>query len=131
MTRWKVGLSNGAVHVEGHDLFQVVPGELSPWLKLMEYLKQRDLTITSLSIISGGDTFNLPSAGNNPKFKAFADAKKPLSFNFYRMLGADLNGDRKTDLFSVAEAVYTTYRLQLWVEDFNPQNCWVLVKDEH
>lgn len=125
MTRWTVGLSNGENHSEGVVPFYPNPGQKSPWLRLIDYLNTENLTITSLAIVSGDRTFNLPSAGNNPKFRAFYDIKKPISFNFFRMIGSE--GGKLTDRFSVAEAVYPNCKLQLWVDENNPNNCWVLV----
>lgn len=124
--KWQVGLSDGKNYIEGGELFEIVSGELSPWLKLQEYIKNNDLVITSMSLVSGKKTFNLPSKGNRPKFRAFANLDKPVSYNFFRMVGGDTTGDR--DLFAVAEAHYSSYKLQLWVDEHNSNNCWTLVR---
>lgn len=128
MTRWKVGLSDGSVCTEGISPFNFVKGNLSPWLKLIESLKKNNLHITSLSITDGQKTFNLPSAGNNPKFAAFYNAEKPIGFNFHRAYGMDNNGENK-DVFALATAIYETYELQLWVDENNTNNSWVLVRE--
>lgn len=127
---WHVSLSNGENFTEGKGLFSAVKGELSPWLKLQEYIREKQLSITSLQII---DTlpikprhFHLPSSGNNPKFRAFSITEKPKQYRFARVLGADIQGGNQ-ELFARAEAVYKDYTLQLWVDENNPDNCWVLV----
>jgi hypothetical protein len=119
-----VGLSNGDNFIEGSKPFDIIPYELSPWLRLLQYLAEHDLSITSLSLIYKDRTFNLPSSGSNPKFKAFYDAKKPISYNFMRIVGG--TPGENTDLFAVIEAVYKDYSLQLWVDEKNPENTWVL-----
>lgn len=124
MTRWKVGLSNGENFVEGNAPFEAIKGENSPWYKLQNYIKQNQLTITSLSLIHGSRTFNLPSLGNNPKFRAFYTDKKPISYDFGRPIGISKQGN---DLFARIQAIYDDYILELWVDEYNPQNCWVLV----
>lgn len=127
MTHWKIGLSNGENFLEGNIPFQIIVGEKSPWLKLQDYIKEKGLKITSLCLVYQDRTFNLPSAGNNPKFRAFSEIEKPLSYNFFRMLGSDLNGTQN-DLYSVIEAVYSDKKLQLWLNERNPNSCWVLIK---
>lgn len=130
--KWHVGLSNGESYTEGAKPFLVVPDQLSPWLQLQEYLKANDLKITSLQII---DTlpikvrrFHLPSSGSNPKFRAFMLSEKPLEYKFARVLGGNVLGPANTEVFARAEAVYQSYRLQLWVSENDPDNCWVLVE---
>ena len=123
--KWQVGLSDGKNYIEGGEHFEIIAGELSPWLKLQEYIKNNDLTITSMSLIGGKRVFNLPSKGNRPKFRAFANLEKPISYNFFRMVGGDSRGNR--DLFAVAEAIYSNYKLQIWVDEYNPESSWVLV----
>lgn len=129
MTRWKVGLSTGENFTEGSEPFSFVPGQDSPWLKLKAYLKESGAKITSLSLIYNGRTYNLPSTSNNPKFSAFANNEKPHDFDFGRVYGMDDNGHNK-DVFSVIEAFYTDKVLQLWIDEKNPNNTWVLVSNE-
>jgi hypothetical protein len=124
--KWKVGLSDGTNYIEGNSPFQYTDGELSPWLKLQRHIKENNLSITSLCIVDEGRTFNLPSRGQNPKFRAFLNAEKPIAFNFFRMIGGAVGGGNR-DLFAVAEAHYTDYKLQLWVDEKNTKNCWVLM----
>lgn len=126
---WKVGLSNGFNFTEGKgETFKEVPGELSPWLKLQEYLKKENAHITSMCLVTEDNrTFNLPSAGNNPKFRMFQELDKPTEFKFFRAFASDSNGGNP-DYFAVIQATYPNYKLELWVDETNPKNCWVLVK---
>lgn len=137
--KFKVSLSNGETLFEGKDILEEIPNELSPWNKLIKYTADNHCEVTSLSLYTDdGQTFNLPSAGKNPKFRAFADAEKPIDFECYRKIANDLmvtpeNGEyvaRKhgtADWYTVIEAIYPKYRLQLWVDENNTKNCWVLV----
>lgn len=120
---WLVGLSNGENHKEGKGHFQIIPEELSPWQRLLCYCAERKLTITSISLgTDDGRRWNLPSAGKNPKFKAFADAPKPAAYNMFRKVGFDVlkNGERSgdEDRYAVIEARYEDgMALQVWVDD--------------
>lgn len=128
-TYWQVGLSNGLTLYEEKGDYVTVEGELSPWQRLLSYMAKENVTITSLALYSGDKRWVLPSMGNNPKFKAFCDAQKPLSFRAYRKMGADIEGGQITEqeLYTVAEAQYENYKLQLWVSEKNPDISWVLV----
>lgn len=125
MTHWKVGLSNGENYQEGIKPFDVIKNELSPWLRLKDYIKKNNLKITSLCLEANEKTFNLPSAGKNPKFRAFQGLEKPLELNYFMQIGWDM-GSKDKDCFKVIEAVYNDYKLQLWVDEKN-SNCWVLL----
>jgi len=118
---WKISLSNGTNFIESN-----FDGEKTPWLALKEYLAKENLKITSLCLVDENRTFNLPSAGDNPKFRAFINAPKPTDYNFFRMFGSDITG-KEPELFSVIEAIYSNYKLQLWVNEYNPNSCHVLV----
>ena len=124
--KWKVGVSDGKNYIEGNPPFEEIRNELSPWRKLLQYLKENNLKITSMCITDGKRTFNLPSAGKNPKFRAFDLAEKPIDYKFFRMVAGD-NGVIDSR-FAVVEAIYKSYSLQLWVDERNALNCWVLVK---
>ena len=124
--KFQVSLSNGQTFYEGKGEFQKIPGELSPWNKLIQYTIQNKCLITSLCLYTDkGQRFNLPSAGKNPKFKAFIDTDKPYDYRVFRSLGSDIDGDNP-EWFTVAEAIYKEYKLQIWVDEMNPDNCWVL-----
>lgn len=136
--KFKVSLSNGETFYEGKAPFEEIKGELSPFQRLIQYTVRNKCEITSLSLYVEKDgktrTFNLPSAGKNPKFKEFTVQKeKPIDFQVYRKLAQDFNivdknitGSEVVEWYTVAEAIYPTYRLQLWVDEVNPDNCWVL-----
>ncbi len=127
---WKVSLSNGETLYEHKGDYCVVEGELSPWNRLLQYLTDNSLTITSISLYTdSGKSFNLPSMGKNPKFHAFAVAPKPLSYSFFNKMGQDALGgdDMQTDLFAVIEAKYEHTALQLWVDRNNTNNVWSLI----
>jgi len=136
---WQVSLSNGETFFENKGRFVEIPNELSPWQKLYKYIAENKLLITSLSLYTNdGRTFNLPSAGKNPKFKPFNDAPKPIDYNFFRAIAREFTGMQEgnkatiintkiSDWFTIIEASYPSYKLQLWVDNRNTKNCWVLV----
>jgi hypothetical protein len=131
---FQVSLSNGETFFEGKGEYQEIPGQLSPWQRLNKYLAENKLFITSLSLYTkDGRTFNLPSAGKCPRFKFFAEAQKPIDFNFFRaisremtFIGQEAKEVEISDWFTVAEAIYPDYKLQLWVDENNTRNSWVL-----
>jgi len=137
--KWHASLSNGGSFFEGKGDFSERKGEKSPWQRLITYTVENKVEITSLSLYTDdGRTFNLPSAGKNPNFKEFVDIEKPIDYNAFRKLGqnhnvvreggeARITGSEIADLFTCIEAIYPDYRLQLWVDEFNTENCWVLV----
>ncbi len=128
--KWSVGLSNGQNFKEGVFPYELIKGELSPWERLKKYLADNDLHITSLSLYTdGGKTFNLPSIGKNPKFKAFQELEKPLQLNYSRLFAKDLEKNGAEDFLVMVEAVYAKYKLQLFVNEQNPKHSWVLVRE--
>jgi len=125
--KWKVSLSNGETVYEGKGAYAVIPGEASPWNRLQQYITEQNLRISSLSLYTdANETFNLPSAGKNPRFHAFSLSGQPLSFNFFGVIGQDINTTEE-EHYIVAEAKYETCTLQLWVSNTLPRNCWSLV----
>lgn len=128
--QWFVGLSNGENAHEGVGRFEMVPGEPSPWQRLLRYVAQEKLEITSICLrTADGRSYSLPSAGRNPKFKAFADAPKPYGYNFFRKMAADVVGSSgsEPDRFTVIVALYPTFVAELWVDE-RTLNCWVLTR---
>jgi len=127
--KWQVALSNGQQILEDNDFVSDV--ESSAWQKLLKYVQENNLEITSLSLLTSDNrTFNLPSGGKRPRFKAFYDVEKPIGFNFGHHIGYDVkdnSGEKHEELFVFIEAIYPNYRLQLWVDENNPSNCWCLV----
>ncbi|XOB41793.1 MAG: hypothetical protein ACKKMS_00115 [Candidatus Nealsonbacteria bacterium] len=131
--KWAISLSNGETVYEDKGDYRIIKGEISPWQKLLKFIDKQGVRITSLSLyMDDGRRWNLPSAGRNPKFKEFADAEKPISYRFFRKAGIDMDfdgGNRKEEIYTVAEAIYKDKKLQVWVPEENPEVCWsVIVK---
>lgn len=130
--RWIASLSNGETLYEERGNFKTIQGELSPWLRLLSYLTEKDLTITSIALTFDERTrYNLPSLSKSPKFHAFSTAAKPVAFNFFRKLGGNvIDGKidpRTADHFAVIEAQYESGQVvQVWVDDSNG-NTWTLM----
>jgi hypothetical protein len=132
---FQVSLSNGETFFEDKGIFSFIPGELSPWQRLSQYAIDKKVEITSLSLYtSDGRTFNLPSAGRDPKFAPFRDLEKPLDYNYGHCLAreheiVDLEVTKTTpsDWFTFIEAIYPDCRLQLWVDENNTKNAWTLL----
>lgn len=117
-----LGLSNGETITEEKGDYQTIPGELSPWRRAQEYILRSGVTITSLSLYTpDGRRWNLPSAGKNPRFSAFAEAEKPKGFNFYRKMGGEVMGDgsiEEQEIYAVIETYFDGgITLQLWVHN--------------
>lgn len=127
---WSVSLSNGETIHEEKGEYKTIPGELSPWQRLVSYIGRNGLSITSLSLYTKeGRRFSLPSAGKDPRFKAFAEAEKPTSYRMFRKMGGDImNGQVKAqDNFTVAQATYSDGRImEIWVDN-HTLNSWVLM----
>ena len=128
--KWQVSLTNGETLFEGKGDFKEIRGQSSPWQRLTKYIIENSLDITSLSLYTDdGRTFNLPSKGKNPKFREFSLMDKPLDFNFAHKLARNIMKDGtsiESGWFTFIEAIYPTYRLQLWVDENDTRNCWVL-----
>lgn len=125
--RWFASLSNGENAVEGIGKFEEKQGELSPWQKLLAYVKENNLTITGMQIRIDGRVYTLPST--NPKF----GGEVPLSYKFGRKVAADMMSDNMGDI-QLAEmhifisAVYEGFEVSLWVDEMNRKSSWVSVK---
>jgi len=140
--KWQVSLSTGETFFEDKGDFIEIPDQLSPWQRLQKYLIENEAQITSLSLYTNdGQSFNLPSAGKNPKFKAFSDLEKPLDYQMFRTIGRNVAGLKNgvvvplnehgfDDWFTVIEAIYSFGSLQLWVDENNSKNSWVLFKNK-
>jgi len=118
---WSASLSNGETLYEGKGNYRRLPGKLSPWERLLQHLQNTGATITSLSLYTdGGLRWNLPSAGKNPHFHEFTNAKKPISYKMFRKMGNDILGKDagKEDLYTVAHAEYEGgHTVEIWVND--------------
>lgn len=146
--RWQASLSNGETFYEGKAPFDFKYGEKMPWNRLERYIVDKKVNITSLALIFGDRSYNLPSIGKNPNFREFALQPQPLDYNVYRKLATDRGYDdgvigdiKKSDHFTVAEAVYgveikaqdgetkasLNFKLQLWVDEKNPKNSYLML----
>lgn len=127
-----LGLSNGETITEEKGDYVTIPGELSPWRRASAYIRRSGVSITSLSLYTpDGKRWNLPSMGKNPKFHAFHAAEKPVGFNFFRQIGAEV--DKETgalsdqEQYAIIEAQYHDgTKLQVWVHN-ETHASWTLI----
>ena len=124
--KWGVSLSNGETLYQGKGIYEEIEGELSAWQRLVSYLAQNRLEITSLFLYQdSGRRWNLPSAGSNPKFAVLQNLEKPLDFNCFCILGMNMKMSEKEEIpdhFIVIEAIYSGgKKLQIWVNLRNPE----------
>ena len=127
--KWFCSLSNGNTYYEGKNQYQIIKGELSPWQRLLKHIEKENLQITSVGLyMDNGQRWNLPAIGKNPKFKAFDDAEKPISYRFFRKAGMDILRGRQQepDIYSVIEANYLNKILQTWVSQ-DGKSSWSLI----
>lgn len=118
---WIVGLSNGETAHEYKGNYTVITDELSPWQRLKRYTEENGVHITSLSLgTDDGRRWHLPSAGKNPKFRAFT-AEQPVGYRMFRMAAQEVRKDGVGDwgdLYTCIEATYEDGRkLQVWVAE--------------
>ena len=136
--KFKVSLSSGETYYEGKSPFENIPGQLSPWQRLIAYTVTHKCLITSLSLYTeDGHVYNLPSAGKNPRFHLFRENKKPIDYNYFHSVatetnvtqeyGIDKKSQKVADWYAVIEAVYPDHKLQIWVDELNPKSCWALI----
>jgi hypothetical protein len=126
---WKVSLSNGETYIEGKGNYQEIEGQPLPFRRLTEYAKENDLKITSLSLFTNsGQNYNLPSAGRNPRFRAFDLSVQPIEYRCFEKYGEDVNSGVvvSVDLFKVIRATYEDGSfIEIWVDENNTNNIWV------
>ncbi len=133
---FQVSLSNGETIFEGKGDYQGIEGQPSPWQRLLSHLAVSAATITSLAIYAGARRYMLPSVGKGgPNFIAYQEAPRPIGFTFYRKLGQNLNATMQptsnAEVFAVAQATMPDgSKLELWVSDENPDNCWTLSRKD-
>ena len=125
-TKWVAGLSDGTTVVEGKGIAEEVKGELSPWLKLQEHLKETGLKINSLNIRVGDKHYNLPS--NKPRF----EGKTPIGFNYFRRVSYDVLTDegKNVEHYICVEAIYDGFRSQLFVSENDTNKMWTNILDD-
>ena len=129
--KWQVSLNNGETLYEGKGNFVEVEGELSAWNKMIQYITENNLEITSLSLYTNsGQRWNLPSKGGNPKFRAFDMAQKPFKLQLERVQGMDWDDQNNPDIYTTINAFYdyegVIYKLSIWVDEKNTNNTWTL-----
>jgi hypothetical protein len=122
--KFVVGLSNGESLVEGKGKLERIAGGLSPYHKMRKYLEDEGLEITSIGLWAGDIHHNLPSFAQ--KFNGL----KPKGFEFFRRYEEDdaLAGGA-VNIYSVAEAHFELFKLQLWINENDLNKSWVVVKD--
>jgi len=125
--RWKISLNNGQTFYEGKGNFKTIAGELSPYQKLLKYIQENNLTITSMALYTDDNrVHNSPSKGKNPHFKAFHESTKPIKYIFERKIGYNMGGD--VDKFTVISAVYEdNKKMSIWVDESNSNNVYTLL----
>lgn len=136
--KFQVSLSDGQTLYEGKGILEEIAGEKSPWQKLQTYVVDQKVEITSLSLFTDdGRHFNLPTAGANPKFNPQipGERPKPLDFEIFRYIDYDIKAipigevveKKVANWFTVAEVMYPKYKIQIWVDENNSQNSWLMV----
>lgn len=137
---WNVSLSNGENFREGSNPFQEVEGELSPWQQLLAYIAHRGYYITSLWLsCPSGARHHVPSRGtrsttlnikpgDDPFLHAFHSGEKPSKLRCFRRQASDPTspGD-PVDHYTIAEATFAKYKVQIFVSEYDPNVSWVLV----
>lgn len=137
-----VALSNGEMAVENRGKWCWEKGKPSPWNRLIRFAVENKLTINSLSLSTPhGVTYTLPIAGGRPRFRGFADekAQKPLDYEVKRFLARDMGivatgnvGEVEkvevAEFYTIAEAIYKEYTVQVWVSELNQKNSYTVVK---
>jgi hypothetical protein len=127
--KWSCSLSNGETLYEGKGAYEFQENTLSPYNRLLQHIEKQGLEITSLSLYTDeNQRWNLPSAGNNPRFSAFLNSEKPISYKFFRRIGATIGGGSIEDKeqYAVIEAVYRDKILQTWVKE-DSLSSWSLI----
>lgn len=128
--RFVCGLSDGSMLVEGTGVLKK-DGTDSTWIKLQNYLREKNLKISSMSLISktkvGNRHYHLPN--EIVKFQGY-EGKVPKDYNCFRRVYTN-DGNTLTGYYTVIEAIYNDYRVQLWVSEVDNDKCWVnLVKNK-
>jgi hypothetical protein len=134
---WNVSLSNGENFREGSGRFVEIEGGLSPWQQLKVYLLEWPtgrIHITALWLTCpNGARHVLPSMGirHKPLLSKFHEAEPPTGLRCFRKLGGNATpGDpeiKDKDLYTVGEATFETYKVQIFVSEHDPNLSWVLV----
>lgn len=130
---WNVSLSNGENFREGSGRFEETEGGPSPWQQLLKYIEEAGASITALWLsCPNGARHTLPTMGirDNPKLSAFHDREKPQRLRCFHRIAGDAGADGEivnADLYTIAEATFKNYKLQIFVSEHDPNVSWVLV----
>ena len=127
---WFASLSNGNTVYEGKGDYTVIPGQLSPWLRIQEHLKTTGTYLTSLGLYAtDGQRYLLPPLGKNPSFAPYRKAHaRPLSYNMFRQIDTEIGlAGRSEKQYTVVEARYEQGIVQLYVDN-STKNSWVNFK---
>lgn len=129
---WTASLSNGASFFEGKGEFAELEGAKSPFQKLIDYTIDNQVEIRSFGLYCDKKVWMLPSLSPRYQIGMLDKELKPLGYNLFRYVDADLNGNNadengtihieKRDIkswWTVAEAIYPDFKLQIWVNEFN------------
>ena len=131
--KWYVSLSNGETFFESKGDYKNLPDVKSPWQRLIDYTIDNNVDITSLGLYTDdGRRWNLTSSGNAPKFNAFSNAMKPIDYNIERSLSREMRRDGSVEVlefYTVARAIYSTFELQIWVNNKNPDISYSYIKN--
>jgi hypothetical protein len=125
IVKWNVKLSDKTLYTEGVYPFD---GESSSWNVLEKHVADNNLQVIELWLSTDNHTFYLNTAGTHPKFAAFRQVEQPSDYKVRRYLALDSQSG-KEELYTVAIAVYPEYELQLWVNEKDPSESWVIANN--
>ena len=123
-------LSNGETIYEGKGDYKEVAGQPSPFQQLQSYLIENKLTITTLGLYtSDGRSFFLPTTSGRHNIGKLQEEFKPYDYNLFRYMDASMNMNGEIESidrhFTVIEALFEKYKLQLWVNELDTRSARV------
>lgn len=138
-----VTLSNGEKVIENRGDYRWIDGQPSPWNRLITYVAKNKLSISWLGLVTeDGQVYNLPMSGGKSRFAEFnkPDSIKPNYYEVKRFLARDMDvvaenrraniqDVRVVEFYTIAEAIYTGFTVQLWVDEIHPKRSYTVVKN--
>jgi hypothetical protein len=140
-------LSDGSTIVEGKNDYAWIDGQKSPWVRLVNYAIKNKLLITSLSLLApSGAVVTIPPVGKFAKSVAFSgrtEADVPVDYDVSRYIERAIMGHKTPDgkstieevsiekHYTIASALYKKFKIQVWVDEFDPRNTWVTIKHDN
>lgn len=136
-------LSNGEIAVENKTPWEWIDNSPSPWNRLIRYAAKKKVNITSVSLLlPNGKTLTLPLASGKSRFIGYANItpeEKPLDFEVKRYLERAMQGTAQNgvatiekvgirEFYTIAEAIYKDFTLQLWVSELGDLHSYVVIK---